>query len=229
MSSENTPISQVLRQRLLDSNTQFFANDSIASVIESPEELAELQKEVEARVLDLLNSLVIDVENDHNSMDTAARVAKMFIRENYRGRYEPMPSATDFPNVSNPDQLVIVGPIEIRSVCAHHHMPIFGKMWVGFLPGERLLGLSKFSRLADWVFSRPSIQEESLMTFCNLIEEMIEPIGLGVVLSAHHTCCSHRGVKDKESRMTSSVMRGAFRETPALRTEFLALVEQSKN
>jgi GTP cyclohydrolase I len=219
------PVSQKIRERLKASRERFHANDNIAGFIE-PDELDQLQVEVEARMLGVLESLVIDTDSDHNTRETAARVAKMYLREVFRGRYLPMPSVTEFPNVEGLNELMIVGPIVVRSACSHHLCPIMGRIWIGVMPNEHsnLIGLSKYARLADWVMSRPQIQEEAVARLADLLQERVQPDGLALVMEADHFCMQWRGVKDSESKMINSVMRGAFLKDPNLRREFLALL-----
>ena len=188
-------------------------------------ELAALEDEVAERMQALLESLVIDTTSDHNTRGTARRVARMFLHETFKGRYHPMPPVTEFPNAAKLNELMIVGPIKVRSACSHHFVPIIGKLWIGVLPSERsnLVGLSKYSRIADWVMSRPQIQEEAVMHLADLLEERLRPEGVALVLEADHYCMQWRGVKD-ESHMVNSIMRGAFLTNPELRREFLQLV-----
>ncbi len=173
----------------------------------------------------MLETLIIDTVNDHNTLNTARRVAKMFLHEVYRGRYHPMPPVTEFPNAERINELMIVGPITVRSACSHHLVPILGKLWIGILPNERsnLIGLSKYSRIADWIMTRPQIQEEAIMQLADLLESRIAPDGLALVIQADHFCTQWRGVKD-DSHMTNSVMRGAFLKNAELRKEFLQLL-----
>jgi GTP cyclohydrolase IA len=223
-SSDGPPLSQVIRRRLRDANQRFFANDNIAEFVNDGE-LDELVDEVQAKMVGVLESLVIDVENDHNTQDTARRVAKMFVREVFAGRYQPMPAVTDFPNSSRVNELMVVGPITVRSACSHHFCPIMGKLWIGVMPNanSNLIGLSKFARIADWVMSRPQIQEEAISELAKVLEQQIRPDGLAVVMQATHFCMAWRGVKDADSKMTSSAMRGSFLNDAALRREFLTL------
>lgn len=216
-------ISTKIRNRLRKAGAPFFANDCIAEHLRHGE-VGLLETEVAARVEDLLRSLVIDIENDHNTRDTARRVAKMFCREVFGGRYAPAPTITDFPNAKDLDEIYTVGPITVRSACAHHLCPILGRAWCGVIPGERVIGLSKFNRLCDWVLSRPQIQEEAVVMVADEIERLIRPRGLAVVLKMTHTCMTWRGVRENErTAMTTSVMRGLFRDRPEARAEFLAL------
>jgi GTP cyclohydrolase I len=123
------------------------------------------------------------------------------------------------------DELYVVGPIAVRSCCAHHLCPIEGSAWCGIIPSERVIGVSKFSRLADWVLSRPQIQEEAVMQLADLLESaMGRPQGLAVVIKARHTCMTWRGVRDASTMMTTSVMRGIFQHGHAARAEFFSIV-----
>jgi GTP cyclohydrolase I len=221
------PPSARIRARLVAAGRRFHANDNIADVIQGPGELAALEDEVTGRLQSLLESLVIDTARDHNSQGTARRVAKMFLHEVFGGRYHPMPTVTEFPNAERINELMIVGPITVRSACSHHLVPIIGKLWIGVLPseGSHLIGLSKYSRIAHWVMSRPQIQEEAVMQLADLLESRLAPDGLALVLEADHFCMQWRGVKD-ESHMTNSIMRGSFLRDPELRKEFLQLVSK---
>jgi GTP cyclohydrolase IA len=173
---------------------------------------------------------VIDTDNDHNTNDTAKRVAKMYMNEIFRGRYIAQPPVTEFPNVEHLNELMIVGPITIRSACSHHLCPIMGRVWIGVMPNQHsnLIGLSKYARLAEWVMSRPQIQEEAVTQLANLLQEKIQPDGLALVMEADHFCMHWRGVKDMDSKMINSVMRGSFLKDPNLRREFLALIDNRK-
>jgi GTP cyclohydrolase IA len=221
----NTPVADRIRERLRAARTRFHANDSIAGFIE-PGELDALQGEVQARLQDVLDALVIDTTNDHNTQDTARRVAKMFIHEVFRGRYAPMPPVTEFPNISRLNELMMVGPVLVRSACSHHLCPIIGQLWVGVMPNEHsaLIGLSKYARLVEWVMARPQIQEEAIVQLADLLQEKMRPDGLAVIMRADHYCMQWRGVKDMDSKMVNSVMRGSFLKDPNLRREFLALL-----
>jgi GTP cyclohydrolase I len=224
---KGTPVSVVIRNRLKASRKRFHANDNIADFIQ-PGELARLLDEVEAKMKGVLESLVIDTEADHNTNDTARRVAKMYLHEVFGGRYAGQPKITEFPNVEHLNELMIVGPITVRSACSHHFCPVMGKVWIGVMPNEHtnVIGLSKYARLADWIMSRPQIQEEAVVQLADLIQEKTQPDGLAVVMNATHYCMSWRGVKDPDSRMINSVMRGAFLKDANLRREFLSLIRR---
>jgi GTP cyclohydrolase IA len=224
------PVSQRIRERLRKARERYHANDNIAKYIE-PGELAELQDEVEAKMRHVLESLVIDTESDHNTQGTARRVARMYLSEVFRGRYLPAPPVTEFPNVERLNELMIVGPITVRSACSHHLCPIIGKVWIGVMPNEHsnLIGLSKYARLCDWVMSRPQIQEEAVTRLADLLQDRMQPDGLAVVMEADHFCMQWRGVKDTDSKMVNSVMRGSFLKDANLRREFLALLTRKNS
>ena len=223
------PVSQRIRERIVASRQRFHANDNIAAFIE-PGELERLIDEVQAKMQGVLESLVIDTVSDHNTQETARRVAKMYVKEVFNGRYVQPPAVTEFPNAEHLSELMIVGPVTVRSACSHHFCPIIGKLWIGVLPNEHsnLIGLSKYARLAEWIMSRPQIQEEAVTQVADLLHSKMQPDGLAVVMEADHFCMSWRGVKDMDSKMINSVMRGAFLKDANLRREFLSLVHQRK-
>ena len=215
-----------IRKRLERAGQRFHANDNIAEFVESDAELDAIEDEVTENLQGVLEALVIDTVNDHNTQGTARRVARMFVREVFNGRYQKSPRITEFPTAEHLNELMIVGPIAVRSACSHHFVPIIGRLWIGVLPNEtsNLIGLSKFSRVADWVMSRPQIQEEAVVQLADLLEEAMHPDGIAIVLEADHLCTQWRGVKDS-SHMTNSVMRGAFLTNAQSRMEFLALIK----
>ena len=224
-SDEGTPVSVKIRERLVAARKRFNANDNIAEFI-NPGDLAKLLDEVEIKMQGVLDSMVIDTATDHNTQNTARRVAKMYLNEVFNGRYVPVPNITEFPNAEHLNELMIVGPITVRSACSHHFCPVIGKVWIGVLPNEHtnVIGLSKYARLAEWVMGRPQIQEEAVVQLADLIMEKTQPDGLAIVMEASHFCMGWRGVKDMESKMINSVMRGVFLKDPNLRREFLALI-----
>ena len=221
----SVPVSTRIRARLLRAGARFHANDNIAEFLQSGD-IEALLDEVASKMQGVLESLVIDTESDHNTNDTARRVAKMYLTEVFRGRYEPAPPVTEFPNAEHLNELMIVGPITVRSACSHHLCPIMGRLWIGLMPNEHsnLIGLSKYSRLAEWIMSRPQIQEEAITQMADLLMRKVSPDGLAVVMEADHFCMHWRGVKDAQTKMTNSVMRGVFLKDAALRREFLSLI-----
>ena len=221
------PLSVVIRRRIEARKARFHANDNISQFIQ-PGELEGLVDEVAEKMQAVLESLVIDTQNDHNTKNTSRRVAKMYVQEVFNGRYVEQPTLTKFPNVSRLNELMIIGPITVRSACSHHLCPIMGRIWIGVLPSKAsaLIGLSKYSRLTEWVMCRPQIQEEAVVELADMLEKKIKPIGVAVVMDADHFCMQWRGVKDRDSKMINSVMRGAFLKDSNLRREFLALIDR---
>ena len=222
---EGVPVSVKIRERVMAARKRFNANDNIADFIE-PGELEKLLDEVTDKMKGVLGSLVIDTDNDHNTGDTARRVAKMYLNEVFRGRYVKGPEITEFPNAEHLNELMIVGPITVRSACSHHFCPVIGRIWIGVMPNEHtnVIGLSKYARLAEWIMGRPQIQEEAVIQLADLIQRKTQPDGLAIVMEASHYCMAWRGVKDMDSKMINSVMRGVFLKDANLRREFLSLI-----
>jgi|TARA_R110002020_G_scaffold309301_1_gene525108 GTP cyclohydrolase IA len=228
ISGKHEPASVRIRQRIERARKRFHANDNIADFLE-PGDLDALLAEVEEGMKTVLQSLVIDIHNDHNTRDTARRVAKMYLTEVFAGRYVAPPAVTEFPNAESLNELMIVGPITVRSACSHHFCPIMGRLWIGLMPNEHsnLIGLSKYARLAEWIMSRPQIQEEAIAQIAEILMSKVSPDGLAVVMEADHFCMHWRGVKD-EAVMINSAMRGSFLKDHTLRSEFLALLNLRK-
>ena len=224
---DGVPMSQRIRERVQAARQRFHANDNIAKFIGTGE-LEKLLDEVEQKMHAVLDSLVIDTSSDHNTRNTARRVAKMYINEVFSGRYLATPPVTEFPNAERLNELLIVGPITVRSACSHHLCPVLGQIWIGVMPNEgtNVIGLSKYARLAEWVMCRPQIQEEAVVQLADLIEQRTRPDGLAIVMEASHFCMSWRGVKDMDSKMINSVMRGSFLKNSTLRAEFLSLMRR---
>ena len=225
VSDEGVPVSVKIRERIHAARKRFHANDNISEFIE-PGELEKLLDEVTGKMEGVLDSLVIDTENDHNTSDTARRVAKMYVNEVFRGRYVKGPEITEFPNAEHLNELMIVGPITVRSACSHHFCPVIGRIWIGVMPNEHtnVIGLSKYARLAEWIMGRPQIQAEAGVQLADLIQRKTQPDGLAIVMEASHYCMAWRGVKDMDSKMINSVMRGVFLKDANLRREFLSLI-----
>jgi len=225
MPGSSTPVADRIRTRVQASGRRFHANDNIQEFIEE-DELPQLEAEVAEKMRAVLETLVIDTDSDHNTNETAERVAKLYVREVFGGRYVAPPKVTEFPNAARLNELMIIGPVTVRSACSHHLCPIIGRLWVGVMPNEHsaLIGLSKYARLAEWVMSRPQIQEEAISQLADLLQERMQPDGLAVVMEADHSCMQWRGVRDMDSKMTNSVMRGSFLKDKDLRREFLSLL-----
>ena len=213
------PMSEVIRDRILQAGARFHANDNIADYISSDEEIDRLVDEVAGQFQGVLNSLVIDTANDHNTQDTARRVAKMFVRETFSGRYRSVPKVTAFPNLGY-KSLYTTGPISIRSTCAHHFQNIVGRCWVGIVPEGEVIGLSKFNRLVHHICERPQIQEEMTTQIASALRDYAKTENIAVVVKAEHHCMTMRGVREHESDMTTAIMLGAFESDPALKKEF---------
>jgi len=211
-------ISDEIKQRLKERNVRFHSNDNISEHI-APYEIDLLQEEVEQKFKAVLDSLVIDTENDHNTNETAKRVAKMYVHEIFGGRYKPVPKITAFPNMGY-KSLYTSGPISIRSTCAHHFQNIVGKCWVGIVPEDEVIGLSKFNRIVHHIAERPQIQEEMTTQIAKALSEYAKTPNVAVVVKAEHHCMTHRGVREHESDMTTAIMLGAFQSDPYLKQEF---------
>lgn len=211
-------VSDQIRQRILEAGARFHSNDNIADFIEDGE-MDALVDEVAAEFQGVLQSLVIDTEHDHNTQDTARRVAKMFIKETFSGRYKPVPKVTAFPNMGY-KSLYATGPISIRSTCAHHFQNIVGKCWVGIVPEGEVIGLSKFNRIVHHICERPQIQEEMTTQIADALKKYAKTDNIAVLVKAEHHCMTHRGVKEHESDMTTAIMLGAFDSHAPLKKEF---------
>lgn len=211
-------------KKIQDAKGSFFANDNISQYLDKNDK-EKIKKNVEKAMEKVLEALVIDTENDHNTKETAKRVAKMYVDEVFKGRYDEVPKITDFPNAKDLDQIYTIGPIAVRSACSHHLVPITGHAWIGVIPSNRVIGISKFNRLTEWIMARPQIQEEATVQLADEIERKINPIALAVVVKATHQCMTWRGVRDNGVSMTTSVMRGAFKDDEAARNEFLNIIK----
>lgn len=218
MDNNKLPISDTIRNRILNAGARFHSNDNISEFV-SEDEIDLLVDEVSEKFQEVLNSLVIDTALDHNTQDTARRVAKMFIRETFSGRYRPVPKVTAFPNLGY-KSLYTTGPITIRSTCAHHFQNIVGKCWVGIVPDKEVIGLSKFNRIVHHICERPQIQEEMTTQIAEALREYAKTDNIAVVVKAEHHCMTMRGVREHESDMTTAIMLGGFDESDALKKEF---------
>ena len=204
-----------------DGEELFDANGSMEL---TPDELAYMRKEVEGKFAEIFESLRIN-RNDPNSTDTPRRLSKMWVNELLRGRYTAPPPVTVFPNRKNVDELVISKGIKVMSVCSHHWQPINGTCAIGYVPRDKVIGLSKFTRIVEWFSRRGQIQEELGEQIADYLVEMLDPIAVGVVINAKHYCMIARGVEATEdSTMITSVMRGELATNSKLRTEFLSLI-----
>jgi|TARA_R110000822_G_scaffold82290_3_gene194800 GTP cyclohydrolase I len=214
-------ISEQIKKRIKDAGAKFWASDNISQFIHEGEK-EELVKELTGKFEDVLDSLVIDRQNDPNSMETGRRLAKMYINELMSGRYNPIPNATAFPNhVEEGYKGMLVVRSELKSVCSHHHQPVTGTAYIGIIAGERLIGLSKYTRIAQWCARRGTLQEE----LCNdIAREIMKATGsndVGVYIQATHGCCENRGIMAHSSLTQTTVLEGAFLQDPNTRKEFM--------
>ena len=210
--------------KILDAWTQASLGNQAVVGVMSEAERGVMRDAAARKIEELFDILKIDHQNDHNTRDTPARVAKMFVEETMRGRFTSPPRITDFDNVERCDQLIVTGPIEVRSTCAHHLMPIFGHAVIGILPAPdgKIIGLSKYDRIVDYFSSRLQIQEELAKQIERFLVENTAPRGLAVRISAVHMCKSHRGVRaSRASRMVNTTYYGALGSDPGLKGEFL--------
>ena len=227
MEDKGTPLSTIIRNRIKSEGARFYANDNISRYIHNDEEIEQLVDEVADKFQAVLNSLIIDIENDHNTQDTARRVAKMFIKETFSGRYRAVPKVTAFPNMGY-KSLYTTGPITIRSTCAHHFQNIVGRCWVGIVPEGEVIGLSKFNRIVHHICERPQIQEEMTTQIAEALKQYAKTEHIAVVVKAEHHCMTQRGVREHESDMTTSIMLGAFDSHAPLKKEFYDILKMNR-
>ena len=219
-------VSEKIKKRLKEAGIRYHSNDNIADYINEGE-LKELQNEVQESFAGVLDALVIDTDNDHNTQDTARRVAKMYVNEVFGGRFVQPPKVTSFPNMGY-KSLYTSGPISIRSTCAHHFQNIVGKCWVGIVPNGDVIGLSKFNRIVHHIAERPQIQEEMTTQIADALKKYAKTENIAVLVKAEHHCMTHRGVREHESDMTTAIMLGAFKDDPATRDEFYKICMSMK-
>jgi GTP cyclohydrolase I len=213
--------SEQIKQRLKDSNTKFWAGDNISDHLEDGDKEA-LIEEATIAFENVLQSLVIDIETDPNSMDTGRRMAKMYINEIMSGRYNPMPNPNSFPNyVEDGYEGMLVVRSELKSLCSHHHQPVQGVAYIGIIAGPKLLGLSKYTRIAQWCAMRGTLQEELNVMIANEIQKHTGSKDVGVYVQATHGCCENRGIRAKSSLTQTTVLRGDFKEVDATKKEFM--------
>lgn len=198
-----------IRARLERSDTRLFCDDTIAAALE-PGDLEAIEREVCVACEGVLRALLIDVDRDPHTKETASRMAKMYVRELFVGRYEAMPQLKSFPAPQDRVEPYIIGPIAIRSTCAHHFQAIAGEAWIVVDEPRMLLGLSKFHRLAEWVAARPSVQETLTQTLAALVETEAAAKGVLVCIEASHGCLTHRGVQAHDGRMETVAVRGSL-------------------
>ena len=214
-------ISQKIKERVLSAGARAWANDNISDYMEEGEKQLLIEEAMPA-FENVLQSLVIDTETDPNSMDTARRMAKMYINEIMSGRYDPMPNPSAFPNyIEGGYEGMLVVRSELTSLCSHHHQTVKGVAYIGIIAGPKLLGLSKYTRIAQWCARRGTLQEELNVMIANKIQEITGTDHVGVYVQATHGCCENRGIMAHSSLTQTTVLRGAFKDEPDVRKEFI--------
>ena len=220
-------ISEEIKQRLVKAGQRFYAGDNISSVLE-PGDKQKLIDELVPSFEQVLQGLVIDVENDPNSKDTPRRLAKMYINEIMSGRYNNMPNPNSFPNyVEGGYEGMLVVRSELKSMCSHHHQPVAGIAYIGLIAGDKLLGLSKYTRIAQWCARRGTLQEELNVMIANEIQNQCETEHVGVYIQATHGCCENRGIRAHSSLTQTTVLRGGFKKED-LKKEFFDNITQQQ-
>ncbi len=214
-------IKDTIKQRLVDNNVRYWANDNIADYIKEGEKQQLIEEAIPA-FENMLQHLLIDTETDPNSMDTARRMAKMYINEIMSGRYDKMPNPSAFPNyIEGGYEGMLVVRSELTSLCSHHHQTVKGVAYIGIIAGPKLLGLSKYTRIAQWCAMRGTLQEELNVMIANAIQKETGSEHVGVYVQATHGCCENRGIKAKSSLTQTTVLRGAFKDDPSTTKEFM--------
>ena len=213
--------SEIIKERILKDDARFYASDNVARYIKEGE-IDLLIDELTSRFEGVLDSLIIDRFNDPNSQGTAKRLAKMYVHELMQGRYVEMPNATAFPNhVDDGYKGMLVVRSELKSMCSHHHQPVSGTAYIGIIAADTLIGLSKYTRIAQWCARRGTLQEE----LCNdIAKEIMKATGsnnVGVYIQATHGCCENRGIMATSSLTQTTVLEGAFATDPGTKKEFM--------
>ena len=219
---EGRPLSQVIRDSMRASGKRFWAGDNISEFIGSEQEREQLIDEATQAFETVLDTLLIDRATDPNSHGTARRLAKMYFNEIMAGRYEPRPDATAFPNDSEDRyEGMLVVRSELRSMCSHHHQPVSGVAYIGIIAAQKLIGLSKYTRIAQWCARRGTLQEELANDIAREIARATDSENIGVYIQATHGCCENRGIMAHSSLTQTTVLKGAFKDDPGTKKEFM--------
>ena len=219
MSEKN--LAQVLREKMKADNKRFWAGDNVSEYI-TEEDKATLINEATEAFENVLDTLLIDRENDPNSKGTARRLAKMYYNEIMEGRYAPEPDATAFPNDSEDRyEGMLVVRSELRSMCSHHHQPVSGVAYIGIIAANKLIGLSKYTRIAQWCARRGTLQEELCNDIAREIMKATASENVGVYIQATHGCCENRGIMAHSSLTQTTVLKGSFQTDPGTKKEFM--------
>ena len=214
------PLNQAIRERMQATSKRYWAGDNISDYVsESDKEI--LIDEATQAFETVLDTLLIDRHNDPNSKGTARRLAKMYFNEIMAGRYDPRPDATAFPNdTKDRYEGMLVVRSELRSMCSHHHQPVSGVAYIGIIAANRLIGLSKYTRIAQWCARRGTLQEELANDIAREIEKATGANDVAVHIGAEHGCCTNRGIMATSSLTQTTVLSGAFKNDPATKKEF---------
>ena len=220
MTDNSLNLSQVIRKRLKDADKRYWAGDNISEYI-TDKEKDMLVDELTSKFEGVLDSLIIDRHNDPNSQGTARRLAKMYVYEIMAGRYEESPNATAFPNdTSGAYNGMLVVRSELKSMCSHHHQPVTGVAYIGIIAGPKLIGLSKYTRIAQWCARRGTLQEELCMDIAREIKFATGSSDVAVYIQATHGCCENRGIMAHSSLTQTTVLEGAFKADQSVKKEF---------
>jgi GTP cyclohydrolase I len=220
MTDNSLNLSQIIRKRLKDADKRYWAGDNISEFI-TDKEKDMLVDELTGKFEGVLESLIIDTKTDPNSQGTARRLAKMYVYETMAGRYEESPNATAFPNDTEGayDGMLVVRS-ELKSMCSHHHQPVTGVAYIGIIAGPKLIGLSKYTRIAQWCARRGTLQEELCMDIAREIEFATGSKDVAVYIQATHGCCENRGIMAHSSLTQTTVLHGAFKTDQSVKKEF---------
>ena len=220
MTDNSLNLSQVIRKRLTDAGARYWAGDNISEYITDKEKDL-LVDELTGKFEGVLDSLIIDRHTDPNSKGTARRLAKMYVYEIMSGRYDESPNATAFPNDDEGKyEGMLVVRAELKSMCSHHHQPVSGVAYIGIIAGPKLIGLSKYSRIAQWCARRGTLQEELCMDIAREIESATGSTDVAVYIQATHGCCENRGIMAHSSLTQTTVLHGAFKTDASVKKEF---------
>jgi GTP cyclohydrolase I len=213
-------LSSVLRNRMKTDGKRFWAGDNISEYLDETLK-SQLIDEATLAFEQVLDTLLIDRETDPNSKGTARRLAKMYFKEIMEGRYAPPPDATAFPNDSEDRyEGMLVVRSELKSMCSHHHQPVSGVAYIGILAAQKLIGLSKYTRIAQWCARRGTLQEELCNDIAREIMKATDSDNVAVYIQATHGCCENRGIMAHSSLTQTTVLRGAFKEDASVKKEF---------
>jgi len=223
-------ISEVIKKRIVDAKARYWAGDNISKFIYSEEEKQILVEEVTEKFEAVLDSLLIDRHNDPNSQGTGRRLAKMYINEIMSGRYNERPTATAFPNDSQDRYAgMLVVRSELKSMCSHHHQPVTGVAYIGIIPGSKVIGLSKYTRIAQWCARRGTLQEELCNDIAREIMQATDSVDVAVYIQAEHGCCVNRGIMATSSLTQTTVLNGAFNEADVKKEFFDNIALQARH